>query len=115
LVERELTKVEVSKILNEKEKTLRSAQAEATRIKAKAVSDAQKTVLEAQSTGLKELIDGIGINALTTDVNGGSISNLASKQDKLKVQLDYIRALRNRKDETNIDITFLNGGVKTFT
>ena len=49
LVERELTKVEVGKILNEKEKALRSAEAEATRIKAKAVSDAQKTVLEAQS------------------------------------------------------------------
>jgi len=115
LVERELTKEEVSKILNEKEKTLRSAQAEATRIKAKAVSDAQKTVLEAQSTGLKELIDGIGINTLTsTDINGAAVTNLASKQDKLKVQLDYIRALRNRKDETNIDITFLNGGVKTF-
>ena len=50
-MERELTKVEVGKILNEKEKTLRSAEAEATRIKAKAVSDAQKTVIEAQSAG----------------------------------------------------------------
>ena len=112
MVERELTKVEVSKILNEKEKTLRSAQAEATRIKAKAISDAQKTVLEAQSTGLKELIDGLGINTLL-DINGAAVTT--SKKDKLKVQLDYIRALRNRKDETNIDITFLNGGVKTFT
>ena len=112
LVERELTKVEVSKILNEKEKTLRSAHAEATRIKAKAISDAQKTVLEAQSTGLKELIDGLGINTLL-DINGAAVTT--SKKDKLKVQLDYIRALRNRKDETNIDITFLNGGVKTFT
>jgi hypothetical protein len=114
LVERELTKVEVSKILNEKEKTLRSAQAEATRIKAKAVSDAQKTVLEAQSTGLKELIDGIGINSLPAN-DGASNPITDARKDKLKVQLDYIRALRNRKDETNIDITFLNGGVKTFT
>jgi hypothetical protein len=51
----------------------------------------------------------------STDINGAAVTNLASKKDKLKVQLDYIRALRNRKDETNIDITFLNGGVKTFT
>ena len=116
LVERELTKVEVSKILNEKEKTLRTAQAEATRIKAKAVSDAQKTVLEAQSLGLKDLIADIGIDALTVGQNDGAgIAITAARKDKLKVQLDYIRALRNRKDETNIDITFLNGGVKTFT
>ena len=106
-MERELTKVEVGKILNEKEKTLRSAEAEATRIKAKAVSDAQKTVLEAQSTGLK----------LLTGSSGLDISNSAytpQQKDKLKVQLDYIRALRNRKNATNIDISFLNGGVKTF-
>ena len=37
------------------------------------------------------------------------------QKDKLKVQLDYIRALRNRKNDTSIDISFLNGGVKTFT
>ena len=48
-----------------------------------------------------------------TDGGGNPIAD--AKKDKLKVQLDYIRALRNRKDETNIDITFLNGGVKTFT
>ena len=108
LVERELTKVEVGKILNEKEKTLRSAEAEATRIKAKAVSDAQKTVLEAQSTGLKLLTGSTGL-----DIAGSGYSD--QKKDKLKVQLDYIRALRNRKNDTNIDISFLNGGVKTFT
>ena len=107
LVERELTKVEVGKILNEKEKTLRSAEAEATRIKAKAVSDAQKTVLEAQSTGLKLLTGSTGL-----DIAGSTYTD--KQKDKLKVQLDYIRALRNRKNDTNIDISFLNGGVKTF-
>ena len=111
LVERELTKVEVGKILNEKEKTLRSAEAEATRIKAKAVSDAQKTVLEAQSEGLKELFGADGLN-IANDVSGSALTD--AQKDKLKVQLDYIRALRNRKNATNIDISFLNGGVKTF-
>ena len=46
---------------------------------------------------------------------GGGSPIADAKKDKLKVQLDYFRALRNRKGETNIDITFLNGGVKTFT
>mmetsp|Transcript_26261 Transcript_26261/g.31760 ORF Transcript_26261/g.31760 Transcript_26261/m.31760 type:complete len:316 (+) Transcript_26261:65-1012(+) len=88
-VERELTAVDVNYIKLEREKMLRTAEAEANFTRAKAVSEARQIMAEAQINGTRMLFDAAGF------VN----------QDHM-MAFTYIRTLRNR-DEIEIDVSYL--------
>lgn len=89
-IERELTDVDVNSVLLEKEKVLRTARAEASLVKAKAKAEAEQIVLSAQSAGLRLLFQA---------------TNISSQKHKLA--LDYLRALRQRTNGTDIDVSYL--------
>ena len=89
-IERELTAVDVNAVLLEKEKVLRTAQAEANLIKAKAKAEAEEIVLGAQNDGFKLLFGAANITA-----------------QKHKLALDYLRGLRLRTNKTDIDVSYL--------
>mmetsp|Transcript_40240 Transcript_40240/g.97150 ORF Transcript_40240/g.97150 Transcript_40240/m.97150 type:complete len:316 (+) Transcript_40240:165-1112(+) len=84
-IERELTKVEVNQINLETVKALRTAEAQASLIRTKAVAEAQLIREQAQINGTKNLLESVGI---TTQEH--------------KTAYTYIKSLRNRN---NMDLT----------
>jgi len=88
-IERELTAVDVNAVLLEKEKVLRTANAAGSLVKAKATAQAQAIVLNAQNAGFKSLFSAANIT-----------------QQKHKLALDYIRGLRQRKDNTAVEVGY---------
>ena len=88
-IERKITAVEVNKVLLEKEKVLRTAQAEASLVKAKAKAEAEQIVLNAHTAGIKHLFNTVNMTA-----------------QKHRLALDYIRMLQRRTDETTFDISY---------
>lgn len=89
-IERELTAVDVNAVLLEKEKVLRTARAEASLVRAKAKAEAEQIILSAQSSGLRLFLQAANITL-----------------QKHKLALDYLRALRQRTNRTEIDISYL--------
>ena len=84
-IERELTKVEVNSIRLEKEKVLRTAQAQASLVRTKAIADSDKLKNEAQINGTAALFQTIGLTS----------------QD-LMMAFTYIRTLTDRN---NLDLS----------
>ena len=97
LLERESTKVEVNQISLNTTKTLRTAEADASLIRAKAVAEAQLIISQAEINGTKSLLEAAGIES-----------------QHHKISLTYIRALRERQ-ELNIAVSYLSedGVVRT--
>lgn len=89
-LERELTAVEVNSINLEREKVLRTAQAQASLIRAKAEAQALLIRAQAQVNGTRLLLDATGITT----------------QDH-KTAFSYIRTLRNRPN-LEIDVSYLD-------
>lgn len=89
-VERELTDVEVNSILLEKDKVLRTAQAEAALLRARAEAESERLKAEAHVTGARILFDTTGI---TTQEHVTAFT--------------YIRTLANRED-LDLDVSYLS-------
>jgi hypothetical protein len=96
-IERELTAVQVNQINLETEKILRTAQAEASLIRAKAIAEASLIKAQAGINGTKMLLDAAGI----------------SSQDH-KTAFTYIKTLRDRQ-QLDIAVSYLSedGVVRT--
>jgi len=88
-VERELTQVEVNQINLDAVKTLRTAQAQASLIKTKAVAEAQLIRQQAGINGTQQLFDALGITS----------------QDH-KTAFTYIKSLRDRS-QLNLRVSYL--------
>jgi len=88
-LERELTAVEVNSRLLEKDKTLRTAEAKASLVRAKANSEAARLTAEAQIDGTKLLFAAAGIS-----------------QQADMTAFTYIRTLANR-DNIDMDVSYL--------
>lgn len=89
-IERELTAVDVNAVLLEKEKVLRTADAEASLVRAKAQSEAHRVILTAQNAGFAHLFGAANITL-----------------QKHKLALDALRGLQLRTNETSFDISYL--------
>jgi hypothetical protein len=89
-LERELTAVEVNQINLETQKILRTAQAEASLIRAKALALAERTKAQAGINGTKLLL---------------AASDIVTQEHK--TAFTYIRTLRNRKT-VDIDVSYLS-------
>jgi hypothetical protein len=89
-LEREQTAVQVNIIKLDKNKTLRTAQAEASLLRSKAVAESERILAQAGINGTRLLVDAVGI----------------STQEHVSA-FTYIRTLRNRKD-LEIDVSYLN-------
>jgi hypothetical protein len=89
-LERELTAVEVNQINLETQKILRTAQAEASLIRAKALALADRTKAQAGINGTKLLLEA---------------SDIVTQEHK--TAFTYIRTLRNRKT-VDIDVSYLS-------
>lgn len=89
-IEREQTGVEVSVIQLEKQKILRTANAEANLLRANARSDASRIIQEAQVNGTQALVQAAGI----------------ATQEQLTA-FTYIRTLMNREN-VDLDISYLS-------
>jgi hypothetical protein len=83
-VEREVTAVEVNKINLEKELTLKTAQAQANNIVARAVSEADQIKSDAVNTGTKTLLDTLGIN---NQVDSTAFTYIRSLQKRMDIDL----------------------------
>jgi hypothetical protein len=89
-LERELTAVEVNAIYLQQQKVLRTAEAEASLIRSKAISQSARLLAQAQINGTKLLLAAADITT----------------QDH-KSAFTYIRTLRNRKN-VDIDVSYLS-------
>ncbi len=89
-LERELTAVDVNAIDLESLKILRTAEAEASLLRAKAIAEATRITAQAQINGTRLLLE-------SSDI---------STQDH-KSAFTYIRTLRNRKD-LDVDVSYLS-------
>ena len=89
-VEREQTAVAVNSINLEKDKTLRTAQAEASLLQSKAVAESERIKAQAGVKGTRLLVDAVGI----------------STQEHVSA-FTYIRTLRNHPN-LQIDVSYLN-------
>eukprot|EP00339_Tiarina_fusa_P002084 CAMPEP_0117020172 /NCGR_PEP_ID=MMETSP0472-20121206/15374_1 /TAXON_ID=693140 ORGANISM="Tiarina fusus, Strain LIS" /NCGR_SAMPLE_ID=MMETSP0472 /ASSEMBLY_ACC=CAM_ASM_000603 /LENGTH=313 /DNA_ID=CAMNT_0004725319 /DNA_START=158 /DNA_END=1099 /DNA_ORIENTATION=+ len=89
-LERELTAVEVNTIELERERILRTAQAQASLLRSKAQSEAARIKAQAQINGTKLLLEAAGF---VTEDHVSAFS--------------YIRTLRNR-DNVDIDVSYLS-------
>ena len=89
-MERELTAVEVNQVNLETQKVLRTAEAEASLIRAKAIALAERTKAQA-------------------GINGTTLLLLASDivTQEHKTAFTYIRTLRNRKN-LDMDVSYLS-------
>lgn len=92
VVERDLTGVEVNSILLERNKVLRTANAQASLTKSKATSLSQKIVQDAQNNGAMALFEAAGIST-----------------QEHKISFGYIRTLLEKGDGLDLDISYLNG------
>ena len=90
-IERELTSVEVNSILLEKEKILRTANAEAKLTTAKATAESQKIIADAEKAGALDLFTAAGI----------------TEQEHM-IAFAYIRTLMERGNSTELDISYLS-------
>eukprot|EP00568_Trieres_chinensis_P003646 CAMPEP_0183306692 /NCGR_PEP_ID=MMETSP0160_2-20130417/13528_1 /TAXON_ID=2839 ORGANISM="Odontella Sinensis, Strain Grunow 1884" /NCGR_SAMPLE_ID=MMETSP0160_2 /ASSEMBLY_ACC=CAM_ASM_000250 /LENGTH=315 /DNA_ID=CAMNT_0025470133 /DNA_START=15 /DNA_END=962 /DNA_ORIENTATION=+ len=88
-VEREMTAVEVNSIHLEKERVLRTAEAEANLERAKAKAEAQKITDEAQIKGTKMLFEGTNITSQEHMTSFTYIRNLISHKN-LELDVSYI-------------------------
>jgi hypothetical protein len=89
-VEREMTSVDVNAIDLEREKVLRTARAEASLIRSRAQSEAERIQTQAHTNGTKLLL---------------AAADIATQEHKSA--FTYIRTLRNRKD-LDMDISYLS-------
>lgn len=96
-VERELTAVEVNTIDLQKDKLLRTAEAEASLLRANARADADRIVQEAQFNGLTMLFNSSGINT-----------------QEQKTAFTYIRTLMNR-GELDLDVSYFDNVLRTIS
>ena len=88
--ERDLTAVEVNKINLEKQNVLRTAQAEANLIRARAIAEANRIRLGARIFATKSLLEAI---------------NITSQEDI--ATFDYIQSLRGR-DDLSLHVSYLS-------
>ena len=88
--ERDLTAVEVNKINLEKQNVLRTAQAEANLIRARAIAEANRVRLGARISATKSLLEAI---------------NITSQEDI--ATFDYIQSLRGR-DDLSLHVSYLS-------
>mmetsp|Transcript_27665 Transcript_27665/g.51897 ORF Transcript_27665/g.51897 Transcript_27665/m.51897 type:complete len:316 (+) Transcript_27665:144-1091(+) len=88
-VEREMTAVDVNAIDLEREKLLRTAMAEASLIRSRAHSEAERIKAQAHTNGTNALL---------------AAAEILSQEHK--AAFSYIRALRNR-DNLNVDVSYL--------
>ena len=89
-IEREKTQVEVNAIRLEKEKLLKTSQAEANLLRANAVAEADQIVGDSLNTGTKNLLDAVGIQT-----------------QKEVTAFTFIRNLENRH-QLNLSVTHLS-------
>lgn len=89
-LEREQTAVAVNSINLIKDKTLRTARAEASLLRSKAIAESERIKAQAGVNGTRLLVDAVGI----------------STQEHVSA-FTYIRTLRNRRD-LQIDVSYLN-------
>ena len=81
----------MNSILLEKEKLLRTANAEAKLTTAKATAESQEIVADAEKQGALGLFNAAGIT-----------------EQEHKIAFAYIRTLMERGDKTTIDVSYLN-------
>jgi hypothetical protein len=91
-VEREVTSVTVNQIMLQEQTTLRTAEAEASLIRARATVEAKETLVEADTNGTQNLVTTLGFDTQESVIAQQYIQALMGNPNDVTVELSYLPA-----------------------